>query len=447
MKKLILGMFAFALFAASLQAQDAKAAKKALNAFNLDQNNKEKLSEAVQAIDGKPSGEDAENPTFYLTKGEVYTALANQILVAKQMAESGLASENELPKVEMVAVKGFKAFTTAMEKAKAVKKPKKYHIKAALKGIGEVQGQLYNFGIYAYEEQNYGGAYQNFSAGLAAHDILKEAGEASTLDDPATYQDQKYLGGLAALNNNMYNIASPIFEELYKNNYDKPAIYEALYSIKSKGDDADMDAAYQYLKAGREKYPEEVSLLFAEINHFLKINKLDELISKLEMAIEKEPENLTLYITMGSVYDNLYQREFKEGNFEEADKYFAKALDYYNQTLEKDPKDFDAQYSVGALYYNKAANKTTELNELANDFSKEGMKKYEAKKGEIFAEFDKALPFFQKAESLDPNSVNTLIALKEIYARKDDLETSDVFKTRLETVQGGGKNESSYFQE
>lgn len=444
MKKLILGMFAFVLFAASVQAQDAKEAKKALNAFNLDQGDKDKLKEAVEAIEGEPSGEDAADPSFYLTKGDVYSAVANQIAVVKQ---TGLGTEDELPQVENVALKAFKAYTMALEKDAAAKKSKKYHVKSALKGISDVQGHLYNFGIYAYEKQDYGGAYTNFSAGLQAHEMLKKNGEASTLDDEAALMDQKYLAGLAALNNNMLNIAGPIFEELYKAEYDKAAIYEALYTLNSKDDDADMDAAYQYLKAGREKYPDEVSLLFAEINHFLKINKLDELIGKLKMAIEKEPDNLTLYVTMGSVYDNLYQREFKEGNVDKAGEYFDQALEYYNQSLQKDPKNFDAQYSVGALYYNKAANMTSELNELSNDFSKEGMKKYEAKKQEIFAEFDKALPFFQKAESIDPNSVNTLIALKEIYARKDDLETSNKFKERLETVQAGGTNDSSYFNE
>ncbi|PHN07678.1 tetratricopeptide repeat protein [Flavilitoribacter nigricans] len=444
MKKLILGMFAFVLFAASLQAQDAKEAKKALNAFNLDQSNKEKLTEAVNAIEGEPSGEDAADPSFYLLKGDIYSALANQIAVIKQ---TGLGTEDELPKVDMLAVKAFKAYTTALEKNEQAKKSKKYYVRDAMKGLSEVQGHLYNFGIYAYEAQNYGAAYTNFAAGLEAHEVLKQNGESSTLDDEAALMDQKYLAGLAALNNNMLNMAGPIFEELYKADYDKPAIYEALYSLNSKAEDADLDAAYQYLQAGREKYPEEVSLLFAEINHFLKIGKLNELIGKLKTAIEKEPENLTLYVTMGSVYDNLYQKEFKAGNLEKATEYFDEALEYYNQTLQRDPKDFDAQYSIGALYYNRAANMTSELNELSNDFSKEGMKKYEAKKAEIFEEFDKALPYFQKAESLDPNSLNTLIALKEIYARKDDLDTSNKFKERMEKVQSGGSNDSSYFNE
>ena len=88
---------------------------------------------------------------------------------------------------------------------------------------------------------------------------------------------------------------------------------------------------------------------------------------------------------------------------------------------------------------------TQELNKLADDYSQEGIKKYEALKEKIFSEFDEALPYFQECEKLDPNDINTLIALKEIYARKDNLEMSNVFKERLDTVQAGGKVEDSYF--
>ena len=59
---------------------------------------------------------------------------------------------------------------------------------------------------------------------------------------------------------------------------------------------------------------------------------------------------------------------------------------------------------------------------------------------------DQALPHFQKAKSLDPNDVNTLIALREIYARKVDDGVSLEFKNRLDTVRDGRKNTTTYFK-
>ena len=53
--------------------------------------------------------------------------------------------------------------------------------------------------------------------------------------------------------------------------------------------------------------------------------------------------------------------------------------------------------------------------------------------------FEQALPYFQKAETRDGNDMNTLIALKEIYARLNDLEKSNGYKARIEALQGGGE--------
>jgi tetratricopeptide (TPR) repeat protein len=159
-----------------------------------------------------------------------------------------------------------------------------------------------------------------------------------------------------------------------------------------------------------------------------------------------EPTNVSLYSVMGNVYDNLHQKTAKEGgDLAEADGYFAKSLEYFNKAIELDPKNVEALYSIGALYYNKAALTSQKMNALNEDYSKEGLKKFNDLKAQVFKQFDESLPYFQRAEALNPNDTNTLIALKEIYAKKDQLELSKEFKTRLELVQGGGKNEKSYF--
>lgn len=89
--------------------------------------------------------------------------------------------------------------------------------------------------------------------------------------------------------------------------------------------------------------------------------------------------------------------------------------------------------------------RTQEMNALPDDFSSAGLKKLQTMKDEVMALFDQALPYFQTAESLDPNDMNTLIALNEIYARKED-ELSTEFKKRLDTVKEGGKNTTSHFK-
>ncbi|TXB69530.1 tetratricopeptide repeat protein [Phaeodactylibacter luteus] len=442
MKKLIFALAAILMVFAA-QAQDGKKAVRkassALGAFNLDQtNNRAKLQEAIDEIEVAVNDpETAKDAKTHLTKGEIYNEIANQYLIAAQLNQS----TEGLPKVDNAAEMAAGAYIKAYELAE-----KKWEIRDACKGMLQAQGHLSNAGVAAFQETgDFAKAYKDFKMVLDLDEILKKEGEASSLPSDEEYNNQLYITGLAALNANEMDAAKMYFQKLYDMKYDKPAIYESLYKINAGDDEASMEEAYKYLEEGRKLFPDEVSILFAEINHFLRLGKLDALIDKLKAAIDKEPENTSLYSTLGNVYDNLYQKEQQAGNEAKAEEYFSNSLDYYQQAIDKDPKYSDAIYSIGALYYNKAALMTQELNKYADDYSKEGLKKYEEIKEKVFAEFDKALPYFQRAEALNPSDLNTLIALKEIYARKDDLEKSNEFKERIDKVQAGETIEDAYF--
>ncbi len=452
MKNFVIGCLAVFMLSFSLQAQEdpARALRKASNAFKayeLDQQaNLDKLHEAVDLVTIAIGSEETNGESkAWQAQGDIYNAISNQIVTIRQV---GFGSIDDLPGVNEPALTALDSYVQALELAR-----RNFEYKDARKGLRAVQNSLNNLGIYAYEDGDFDVAHRHFAGVIVAHGLLVDAGEESMLADDGQYQEQLYISGLAALNADNIEAARPLFEELSGLGYDKPAIYEALYKIAANGadeqeDDARLAAyeeAYQYLEEGRAKFPDDVSLLFAEINHFLRINKLDELISKLETAIEKEPENVSLYSTLGNVYDNLYQRESEAGNTEEANSYFDKALGQYNQALEKDPNFTDATYSIGALYFNRAANMTQELSTLADDFTKEGQARYDELKGEIEEEFDRALPYFIEVERKSPSDINTLIALKEIYARKNDFTLSNEFKDRLEAVQEGDTLES-YFE-
>lgn len=447
MKKLLF-VFAIAAFAVSaLSAQDGekglKDATRNFNTYKLDPaNNKGKLIEALTAIDmaAKDALTAAQLKTWQL-RGDIYNEIATQKINATQLAAQGLPTGDmsNLDAIEHPGLEAAKSFTKALELA-----VKKYEVKDALNGMKALQNNLQNLGIIQYEKQDFKSAFHSFAACLDMHDQLDKNKEESMFSDPAKYEDQLFYVGLAGASANMGAESKPYFMKLYEMKSKKPAIYEALYSIEAA--QTSPEAAYKYLDEGRKLFPDEVSLLFAEINHYLRIGKLDELIGKLDAAIKLEPNNVSLYTTMGSVYDNLYQKEFAAGNKDKAEGYAVKALDYFNQALAKDASNFDALYSIGALYYNKAASMTSDLNKLADDYSKAGIEKYKAKQKEVLAQFDLALPYFQRCEKANPNDANTLIALKEIYAKKDELDMSNEFKARLEKVNAGEKIESSYFK-
>lgn len=368
--------------------------------------------------------------------GKVYLEIANQISTANQLN----LDKSDIPTLDYPALKAADALKNALSFT-----DRNFQIRNIVNTMTTAQGALNNMGSMAFENsQDYPRAYLNFNEALVLHDLIQREGGTSILETEAALQDQRYFAGLSALNAQMSQPAAALFQKLYDDQYDNALVYEAMYKVNKEDD---IEKAYAYLEAGRKKYPEDVGLLFAEINHFLELKKLDELIGKLETAIEKEPENVSLYATLGNVYDNLFQREMKAGADVKAEEYFNQALSNFQRALEKNPDFFDAIYSIGTLYYNRAAILVEKLQGMEDDYSKEGLKKYEAMKEKIFEQFNEALPYFKQCEQLNPNDVNTLIALREIYARKDQLDMAEVFKERLEKVQNGESFDNSYFQE
>ncbi|MBK6948505.1 MAG: hypothetical protein IPH16_10990 [Haliscomenobacter sp.] len=289
MKKMFFLALSLLMVCSGLTAQedikkDLGTAKKSLAAFTLDQaNNKPKLTEAKEAIDrvmntdaGKASG-----PAWQM-KGEIYNEIASQIIQVRQL---NFGTLDALPKADNPAADAFVAFKKAMDMA-----VKSFEKKDALKGVQLAQSNLSNLGIFQYEDQEYAKAFECFKDVIEAHDILKANGEKSSLDVEADYQNQMYISGLAALNANMKPEAKMLFEKLYAIKFDKPVVYEAMYQLKA---DEDINEAYKFLEEGRQRYPDDVSILFAVINHNLKTGKLAELLAELKEAIAKEPDNVS----------------------------------------------------------------------------------------------------------------------------------------------------------
>ena len=442
MRKVLLGIFALSLLAWNIQAQDDpgkafKNATRALSAYNLDQTgNKAKLTEAKQEIDIAVTGEvEKMDSRVWNTRAQIYNALVSQ--------------EVNILYIDPTHVLPAESETYSMEAMKSAQKAieladKKYLTKDGLTSLAESGQYLSIIGNQRLQASDYVGAYKPMKSFLDIDQELRAKGEAPLMENEEDVVNQKFVTGFCAYSAGDKSVAKNIFNQLYTAGHEEPLVYSLYFNMLI--DDKNEGEALKVLEAAKVKFPGNTEILIAEINYFLRENRLDELVGKLKLAIEKEPDNLSLYTTLGSVFDQLFQRELDAGNDAKSSEYFDQAMSYFQQVLDKDPKSTDAMYSIGALYYNKAAAISKELKALEGDISKEGLKKYNIKKDEMYSYFDKALPFFEKVETINPNDQNTLIALKEIFAKKDDIELSNEFKRRLETVQRGDSNADSYFK-
>lgn len=443
MKKLVLSFIALSFVLSSLVAQDPgasyKSAKKAMSSYynQTDSDKKNaKLREAKTKIDEAISGIDQidkkKKTKAWLLSGEIHNEISDKFYKASILNPE---AKPEHPKSAFTALKSYKA---AREIAS-----KKWEKKEALDALMKTATYLSNDGIIAYTTQDFASAFESFNAVLDVRDVLSANSHDLILPTDQEYHEQLFRTALSAQLAKKLDSAKTLYQKLIDVDYQESGIYGGLHLILKEEDKK--DESLTILNKGREKFPEDENLRIYEINYYLSEGRLDELVGKLETAIVSDPKNLSLYSTLGHVFDNLHQREAEAKNAEKSKEYFNKALKYYDDALKIDGNYGPALYNTGALYYNAAAQVTREMVALEDDYSAAGTRKYEAKKSEMMALFDNALPYFQKSEALNPSDIGTLSALREIYARKDDLEKTNEFKVRMEKVQNGEEITKSYF--
>ncbi len=403
-----------------------KNAKKQFSKYWTNQEKAELLTDAMNSIDA--ALEDSEmqaNPKVWNMKGKIYNAIINKDAIALLTSKT---YEVENPKAGLEA---FSAYKMAIEKA-----TKKYQKKEALKGLQETANNLANVGNYFIEKKDFATAYDLLQAIVDIRAIHKDAGMKTLLDTEKDLNDHLFIVGYCAMKSGKKDEAKATFNKLMEANYDEPRIYSFAFDLADNDEDA-----LKILEKGKEKYPANSEIMFSEINYYIKKGDFASLKSKLEKAIEKNPDNPSLYSALGNVFMNLFQDEYGKGNEAQAKTYFDDSKKYFEKALELKPDMFDVNYNIGSLYYNKAVEVTKKMNALPISETK----KYDALKGEMEGLFNTALPYFKKAESLNANDQSTLIALKEIFARLNDFEKSNEFKKRFQAVKDGEKLES-YFK-
>ncbi len=430
MKKLFLIFIGMALTIGTINAQSPKSmykkAKKLLSNyyFNPGENEKD-LYEAGDLINqALQDSEMGTNRKVWITKGKIYNEIANNEVKKKILdPKYKIAYPNS-------AIEAFDALSKAFELCE-----KSRHKKAVLKLMQETENHLNNIAAYQFQDKKYSEAFDNFMRTCKAYHLFKDFGkeEDSRLADLKLRKEQKLYTGYSAYYGGKKDKAEHFFQELAEDDTDQPFVFEALFNINlEKGN---KEEAVKYLDLGRQKFPDDTGLLFAEINYYIKEGKLDELTGKLEKAIELDPNNVSVYTTLGSVYDQLHTKAFEAGDTTKTKEYFDLAMKYFTKATQIDSTNFDAVYSIGALYYNSAANYTKEINKYANDFSAAGTKKYDELKAQMLDMFDKALPYFEKAYSINSNELGVLQALSEIYARKDMLDKAKFYREKLQAAK------------
>ena len=290
-------------------------------------------------------------PEVWNAQAAIYQFIAQDELSTRQQkeVEAQLAAGGDATKMAPIEYSfkspdapklAFEAYSKAFELTE--KKSSKSKI---IKELEITTRQLNDIGLYSYENKDYKSAYKLFNSLVAANDIVKNNGGKPLLDDAEKVENMTFYSGLAAQYGDMHDESIVIFKKLHAQGSKKIEVYDALFKASLGTNEA---AALKYLEEGRAIDPENINLLFSEINYYLKKGQYDILEGKLKEAMDKEPNNASLRAVMGNVYNDFYK---KEKDPVKAEKHFDKAADYYKQALEINDESFEALYSLGELNY------------------------------------------------------------------------------------------------
>ncbi|MBR6292662.1 MAG: hypothetical protein IKR33_07660 [Bacteroidales bacterium] len=245
--------------------------------------------------------------------------------------------------------------------------------------------------------------------------------------------ESMYIAGISAKalkdNENM----KKYFNNLIRKKTDKTVVYRTLFNVyKEEGNkDAAMKTANSYMKNCKDDY--NAYLLMAE--GYLLNENLEKGKEMIELALDKTKDDATLYPQLlGQAAAILELTQDYDG-----------AEAKYNESLRLSPNQFDANFGMGKMIYNRAVDKHNAANEVPVD-DESGL--YDKLLGESNDLFRQSIQYFTAAISyIDgmadgdakkmqrANLFNCLSALKVVYTRLEMYAEQKAVDARMTEIQ------------
>lgn len=329
-----------------------------------------RLDKAKQAIDlaaAHPNTMNDAKTWFYY--GNVYLAIH-------------LSDNPDYKKLDANALdKAYNAYLKAKELD--VKKEHAADIKDRLTVCAE---QYFNQGVASYNRSDFVNASKLFQQAAGINASLG-------ITDTLSY----FYAAQSAYFGNQLEQSKDLFNQLLAMNYKEPAVFRFLSEIYKN--ENNLDKALQIVKEGRKIHPDDFGLIIEETNIYLATDQREKAMELLQIAIQRDQTNPTLYFAVGTQFEQM-------GDFKEAEK-------NYKRAIELNPDYFDANYNLGALYVNKAI----ELSDDANNLPFTEQVKFEELRLQADEFLRKSIPYLEKADELNPGDIVVLRTLRDIYVR------------------------------
>ncbi len=267
-----------------------------------------------------------------------------------------------------------------------------------------IASNFYNQGLASFDEEDYLGAAQHF---LNTYQVTLEVGVLDTLSLSNV--------GLAYIYAEEYEKALETYLQLIEIGFKDPHIYKTVSEIYLN-QKSDTVTAEQYIIQGREIFPDNYQLLIAETNFFLTKGENEKVINNLIKALETDSLNADIWVILGANYENTGDPE--------------RAAEAYQKCIDIDSAYADAYYNLGAMYNNQAV----DIIEIATELPQDAIEEYNIEKAKADELFQKALPYLEKSDELNPDNLEILQTLKQIYTRLNDMDKLQEVNERIKSL-------------
>ena len=378
---------------------------------------------STQVYAQKPPKGSVTKAESYLGKGELDKAKA-EIDVAVGIEKNATKSKTWYTRgkiYQQIALNGDESAiaetVAAVEKVREMENesnPTRVFSEQLLDGL---YGEYFNQGAEDFNGSDYASAVANFERSL-----MVRPGDSITL----------YYAALAAYSGDDTEKSAEFFKtfaETGKANEDAYTRWIYLERELNK----DYDAALAAIDMAKQQFPDNLDYMRDEINILMLTDRMDEAREKIVVAIERDPDNYTLYLTLAFMYDNLATTAIQNDDYETAKENLGVAVENYGKVLELKPDNVEATFNLGVVYVNLAK----EHYDLARDmdyatYQKEGPAKM--KMGDDVLK--KGIPYMEKAHELSPEDVDILQALQQMYNQLKMNDKAMEVTDKIEALQG-----------
>ena len=279
-----------------------------------------------------------------------------------------------------------------------------------LSGLIQCGYKLFNLGIEKYNQEDYQNSLKHYEA---IFNILPLDSEDQLKRGNITKETILYNSFFAARKMKDNIKSKQLLRQLIDINFNEPKIYHYLSEIYVK--EGDNEKALEIINSGREMFEDDQGLINEEINLYIKLNRSEELLEKLTIALDDDPENEVLLEIRGTVYYN-------SDNFKSSEKDFRRILEF-------NPNNFNANSIIGSILVQEA---NTILHKANNTNDNQ---LYEKLRKNATNTLNKALPYLETALEVKPENSSNIELLKQVYYKIGDYKKSEEMKVKIEELK------------